>query len=208
MKNECAGYDYDTSGGAASRLNCRTSMIPSGPQSFGPHSAPLSLDGYPYRNNSLPPNYQYQVKPYYQIPSYCDFTDEGVDYGLQSQLMGADHLGIASNYITSSSARGWTPAPQLPKTPLFMEQSDTPFSHGQLPYHSFASRTSIGSESKSISLTGLGASLPLPPVSASVDRMLPIPSANRPSQMGPLLRSADGLPSAPALQSQSYNDFN
>ncbi|PVH89314.1 hypothetical protein DL98DRAFT_565394 [Cadophora sp. DSE1049] len=217
MKNECATYDFDSSGGAASRINCRTGMMPFGPHSFAPQPAPLPLDGYQYRNISLP-TYPYQVKPYYQM-SYGDFSDEPVDYGLQGSLMGNDHLGLTSNYITtSSSGRGWTsapaPAPPMPKTPLFIEQSDTPYSHHQLPFHAYPLRGSMNSESKNGSMNGMSATLPPPPVNTSVDRMLPpVPSTNnRLAQIGPFLRSSDGLPSTSTLQSQSqsqsFSDYN
>lgn len=212
MKMESVAYDYDPSAGAASRLNCR--MMPYGPQ-FNPHAAPMSLDGLPYRNNSLS-SYQYQVRPFYPMPAYGDFGDEGVDYGLQSQLIGAEHLGMAMpNYTISNSARGWTPGPPVPKTPLYIEQSDTPYNHGQLPFHGggYPPRASIPSDSKNAPLNGMGAPLPAPisagtPINSSLDRTLPFPAANRPTQMGPFLRSADGLPSAATLHSQSYQDYN
>ncbi|KAK2625770.1 hypothetical protein QTJ16_005082 [Diplocarpon rosae] len=212
MKNECAsGYDYNASGGAAaSRLNCR--MVPFAPQ-FGTHSAPLPLDGYQYRNGSMS-TYQYPVKPYYQMPSFGDYGDENVDYGLQGQLIGTDQMGLAPNYITSTSARGWTPAPQIPKTPLYIEQSETPYSHGQvqMPFHhasSYPLRTQMNSDPKNMPMNGMGASLP-PPLNASVDRMLPFPAGNtgRPAQMGSFLRSSDNLPSATTLQSQHFNDYS
>ena len=168
MKNECGTYDFDSSGSAASRINCRTGMMPFGPHSFAPQPASLPLENYQYRNNSLP-TYPYPVKSFYPM-SYGDFSDDPVDYGLQSSLMGNDHLGLSSNYITaSSSGRGWTPAPAqappMPKTPLFIEQSDTPYSHNQLPYHAYPLRGNMNSDSKNGSMNGMSATLPPPPVS-------------------------------------------
>ncbi len=197
IKNDSAGgYDYDLS--AASRLNCRT--VPCGPQAYG-----MGLEPYQYRNNSLS-TYQFPInpiKPYYQ---YSDF-EESVDYGLQGAsfpLMSADHMAL-SNY-TTSAGRGWTtPTPQLPKSSLFLDQSDSAYNHGQLPYHgnsSFPLRPAISPEPKSLSLHGLPTSLP-----ASLtnnDRMLPIPAANRQPQ-GSLLRLSDGLPSVSQPGYQSYN---
>ena len=209
MKNECVTYDFDSSGGAASRINCRTGMMPFGPHSFAPQPASLPLENYPYRNNSLP-TYPYQVKSYYPM-SYGDFSDAPVDYGLQNSLMGNDHLGLSSNYITtSSSGRGWTPAPAqvppMPKTPLFIEQSDTPYSHNQLPYHAYPLRGNTNLDSKNVSTNGPSATLPPPPGNTSVDRMLPpVPSTNnRLAQIGPFLRSSDGLPATSTIQSQAH----
>ncbi|KAH7399968.1 hypothetical protein BKA64DRAFT_707652 [Cadophora sp. MPI-SDFR-AT-0126] len=217
MKNDCATYDFDSSGGAVSRINCRTGMMPFGPQSFAPQPAPLPFENYRYRNNSLT-TYPYQVKPYYQM-SYGDFGDESVDYGLQGSLIGNDHLGFSSNYITtSSSGRGWipapAPAPPMPKTPLFIEQSDTPYTRNQLPFHAYPLRGNMNSESKNGSVDGISATLPPPPVNTNVDRMLPpVPSTNnRLAQIGPFLRSPDGLPARSTLQSQSqsqsFSDYN
>lgn len=211
MKNECGTYDFDSSGSAASRINCRTGMMPFGPHSFAPQPASLPLENYQYRNNSLP-TYPYPVKSFYPM-SYGDFSDNPVDYGLQSSLMGNDHLGLSSNYITtSSSGRGWTPAPAqappMPKTPLFIEQSDTPYSHNQLPYHAYPLRGNMNSDSKNGSMNGMSATLPPPPVNTSVDRVLPpVPSStnNRLAQIGPFLRSSNGLPSTSTMQSQSQS---
>ncbi|KAK0104054.1 hypothetical protein ONS96_005157 [Cadophora gregata f. sp. sojae] len=210
MKNECATYDFDSSGSAASRINCRTGMIPFGSHSFASQSASIPLDNYQYRNSSLP-SYPYMVKPYYHM-SYGDFSEEPADYGLQGPLMGNDHLSFSSNYIaTSSSGRGWTPAPApgslMPKAPLFIEQSNTPYTHNQLPFHGYPLRGNMNSESKHGSVNGMSATLPPPLVNTSVDRMLPPvpPSSNRQTQIGPFFRSSDSLPSAATLQSQSHS---
>ncbi|KAL5321619.1 hypothetical protein ACEPPN_009579 [Leptodophora sp. 'Broadleaf-Isolate-01'] len=217
MKNECPTYDFDSSGGAASRLNCRTGTMPFGSHSFAPQPAPLPLDGYQYRNNPMS-NYPYStVKSYYPMPSYADFGDDSGDYSLQSGLMGSDHLGLGSNYITNSSGRVWTPGPggPMPKIPLFIEQSDVPYSHNQLPFHGYPLRGNMNSESKNGSMSGMSASLPPPPANTSVDRMLPpVPSTNsRLAQTSSFTRTSDGLPSTSTStlqsqsQSQSYTDF-
>ncbi|KAL2071317.1 hypothetical protein VTL71DRAFT_12552 [Oculimacula yallundae] len=211
MKNECATYEFDPSGGATSRLHCRTSTMPFGSHPYASQPAPLPLDGYQYRNNSLP-TYPYSIKPFYAMSSYDDFGEEGVDYGLQAPLLGNDHLGLTSNYITSSTTgRGWTP--QMTKTPLYVEQSEAPYSHHQLPFHGYPLRGNSNSDIKHGILNGMGGSLPPPPlVNGSVDRMLPpVPSTNnRIAQIGPYLRSNDGLPVTTTLQSQSqsYADYS
>jgi len=175
-------------------------MVPCGPQAYG-----MGLDTYQYRNNSLSA-YQFPInpiKPYYQ---YNEF-EENVDYGLQGapySLISADHMAMPS--YTTSAGRGWTtPTPQLPKTSLFLDQSDATYNHGQLPYHgtsSFPLRPAISPEPKSLSLQGLTTSLPTP--LATNDRLLPIPAANRQSQ-GSFLRLSDGLPSVSQPGYQSYN---
>ncbi|CZS88089.1 uncharacterized protein RCO7_01058 [Rhynchosporium graminicola] len=208
LKQECSTYDFDPSGGAASRLNSRTGTMPFGSHAFVPQSAPLSPDGYQYRNTSLPA-YPYTIRPFYAMPSYGDFGEEGVDYGLQVPLMGTEHLALTPNYITSSAAgRGWTP--QMPRTPLYVEQSETPYNHNQLPFHGYPPRLNSNSEIKHGSLNGIGGSLPPPSlINGNVDRMLPpVPSSNnRTAQIGPYLRSNDGLPATTTLQTQPYPDF-
>jgi hypothetical protein len=193
MKSEPAGYDYDLSPG--SRLNCR--MVPCGPQSYG-----LGLDPYQYRNNSIPA-YQFPIKSYY---SYNDF-EENVDYGLQGSsysLLPSEHMAMP-NY-TTSAGRGWTtPTPQLPKTSLFVDQPDSAYNHGQLPYHgstSFPLRPAISPEPKSLSLPGFTTSLPTP--LTTNDRMLPIPATNRQSQ-GSFLRTPESLQPVSQPGYQSYN---
>jgi hypothetical protein len=199
MKSESAGYDYDPSAG--SRLNYR--MIPYGPQSYG-----MGVDTFQYPRNSLS-TFQFPVNPvksyYPAIPQYHDFDD--VEYGLQGssfQLLPTEHLSIP-NY-TTSTGRGWTPTPQLPKTSLFLEQSESAYNHGQLPYHggtsAFSLRPAISPESKSLSLHGLSSSLPAPPLPGN-DRLLPIPAANRLSQ-GSFLRTADSLLPVSQPNYQSY----
>jgi hypothetical protein len=198
MKSESAGYDYDPS--ASSRLNCR--MMPYGPQSYG-----MGVDTYQYRHNSLSA-YQFPVKSYYPtIPQYDAYDD--VEYGLQGSsypLLPPEHLSIP-NYTTSSTGRGWTPTPQIPKTSLFLEQSESAYNHGQLPYHhgssAFPLRAAISPEPKSLSLHGLNPSLPAPPLPGN-DRLLPIPAANRLSQ-GSFLRAADSLLPASPPSYQPYS---
>lgn len=195
MKSESTVFDYDFSGGP--RLNCR--MVPYGPQSYG-----IGLDPYSYRNNSMSA-YQFPINP---VKSYYSFGDyeENVEYSLQGsyQMLPTEHLGMP-NYTTSAS-RGWaTPTPQLTKNPLFVDQPDSVYNHGQLPYHSgpsFALRPAISPEPKSLSLQGLTASLPtqLP----GTDRLLPNPAAKRQPQ-GSFLRTSDSLLPASQPGYQSYH---
>jgi hypothetical protein len=200
LKNE-AGYEYDSSAGAAARLSFRTASY--GPQ-YGPN---LGLDGYQYRSNSSASLYPYAPKPYYSAQSpYGEFADENVDYGLQvsittspqfQQTILAPDLGLAPTYTTSNIGRGWTPAPQFPKA-LFLEPHDSAYSHGQLPYHGsmYGLRMAVP-ESKGVSLNGSSASLPAP-ITGS-DRVLPLPAANRAVEVGSFLRSTENL--LPATQS-------
>jgi hypothetical protein len=196
MKSEAGGYDYDLSAG--SRLNCR--MVPCGPPAYG-----MGMDLYQYRNNSLP-TYQFPINPIKSYYPYNDF-EENVDYDLQGSsysMLPAEHLAMP-NY-TTSAGRGWTtPTPQLPKNSLFLEQADSAYSHGQLPYHSSSSfplRPTISPEPKSLSLHGLTSSLPTP--LTTNDRMLPIPAANRQSQ-GSLLRTPDSFQ---PLSQPAYQPYN
>jgi hypothetical protein len=193
MKNESAGYDYDLSAG--SRLNCR--MVPCGPSSYG-----VGLDTYQYRNNSVPA-YQFPIKSYYP---YSDF-DETVDYGLQGSsysILQPEHMAMP-NYTTSAGRSWTTPTTQVPKTPLFVDQPDSAYNHGQLPYIgsvSFPLRPAISPEPKSLSLHGFTTSLPSP--LPANDRMLPIPAANRQSQ-GSFLRTSESLLPGSQPGYQSYN---
>lgn len=209
MKNE-AGYEYDSSAGAAARLSFRTASY--GPQ-YGPN---LGLDGYQYRSNSSASLYPYAPKPYYSAQSpYGEFADENVDYGLQvsittspqfQQTILAPDLGLAPTYTTSNIGRGWTPAPQFPKA-LFLEPHDSAYSHGQLPYHGsmYGLRMAVP-ESKGVSLNGSSASLPAP-ITGS-DRVLPLPAANRAVEVGSFLRSTENLLPATQPGYQSYNNGN
>lgn len=208
MKSETS-YEYDPPGSAASRVNCR--MLPYGPQAYGSHGG-LPTDTYTYRGTSVA-SYQYPVKPqqYYATPAFPEYNEETLDYGLpalQAELSPSQQLNNPSNYTTSYT-RGWTPTPQpqFPKNPLFLEQADSTFNHGHLPYHgnSYPLRTSISQELKSTSLNPLGASLPVP-VAATTDRILPFP-AGRPSQGGPYVRNAENF--IPTAQTNlQYSDYS
>ena len=208
MKSDGSGSDfgYDT-GAAASRLQCR--MIPQGPQYAPLHTPPVTFDPYQYRSSSQSA-YQYPVKPCYaEIPAMAEFADENVDYGLQAspyQLMNSDHLAISSspNYVSSSTGRGWTPAPQISKSAsLFLEQEPV-YNHGQLPYHagSFLLRPAISPESKGLALSGMS-SLPAP--ITGNDRVLPYPAANRLAHCTSFLRNGDGLHSGFQTGYQPYS---
>jgi len=188
MKSDAADFGYD-SAPAVPRTSCR--MIQYGTQTYAPQPIALGPDGFPYRHSSL--SYPYQGKGYYGMPSYSEFADENIDYGLQSasyQLLTQEHVNMASAYSSSGSGRGWTPAPQLPKTtPLFLEQEPA-YSHGQMPYSSngYALRPTISPESKAMSLNSMAGSLPVPPPINGTDRVLPFP-AHRSSYV----RSSEGM---------------
>jgi len=176
----------------------------------------LGLDSYQYRSNSTASLYPYAPKPYYPAQSpYGEFADENVEYGLQvsistspqfQQTILAPDLGVAPSFATSNIGRGWTPAPQFPKA-LFLEPSDSAYNHGQLPYHGsmYALRMAVP-ESKGVSLNGSSASLPAP--ITGIDRVLPLPAANRAVEVGSFLRSTENLLPATQPGYQSYNNGN
>jgi hypothetical protein len=188
MKSEVLPtYDYDSVNGAASRMSCRMPL-------YGPHyvqPGPLGVDsGYPYRSNPLSA-YPFQQKGYFSaVPPFSDFGEPALDYDIHGstyQVFGAENLGMTSNYSTSGTPRGWSNTPHLPRNSLFIEQSDTPYSHSQMPYHSggYPLRTTINTEPRIMSLNGV--SLPAP---LTTDRMLPMPAK---VQAAPFHRSPDNI---------------
>jgi len=203
MKNDPAGFDNDPSG-ASSRINGR--MMPYGPN---PYPDVLAPGTYQYRRNSLS-GYPYSVKPYYAVPPFNDYPDETAEYSIQGaayHLFQPDMMG-AANYTPATTVRGWTqtPGPQIPKNSPFLEQSDSAYSHAQLPFSgNFPLRTAIAPDSRSLSINGTGTSLPTP--ATGNDRVLPFPAANRTSQVGSFLRSVDGLLPVSQNGLQSYNDL-
>ena len=137
MKGDAAEFGYD-SAAAVSRIHC--SMRPYGSQHhqpYTPHVTTLGPDGYPYRQNSIA---AYQ-KPlmYYGTPSYSEFADENVDYGMPTSNYSIMNQEPLSNpYVSAGSIRSWQ-APQLQKSnnSLFMDQEPS-YNHGHLPSHSNA----------------------------------------------------------------------
>jgi hypothetical protein len=163
-------------------------MVPYGPQAYAPPAIALGPDGFPYRQSSL--SYPYQGKGYYGMPSYGEFAEENIDYGLQTAsypLLSTDHMGLGSTF--SNIGRSWTPAPQLPKSGLLFLGDESAYGHAQMPYQNsgYGLRPTISPESKAMSMSGISNSLPA--LVNSTDRVLPIP-AHRTS----FLRSNDGLP--------------
>jgi len=209
MKPEAATYDYDQSGGAASRMNCRL------PFSYGPHAyvpnTPLGLDNYQFRSNSFSA-YQFAPKHYYGIPSFGEFA-ENDEYSLPGAMFpvfSAENLAIAPNYTTSGTPRAWNTTPQLPRNSLFIDSPEAPYNHGQMSYL----RASINTESKNMSFGGNNSSLsgplpaPLPTAHSAVDRLLPIPAPNRPVQVVPYPRpSENGIPVTQNVYPSYHGDF-
>lgn len=181
LKTEAPSYEYDPSAGAGSRLSCRVPF-------YAPHyvqPSPLGVEtGYSYRNNSLSA-YPFQQKSYYPATSFAEYGDGGIDYDLQGstyQLLGTENLGIPSNYNTSGTPRGWNTAPQYHRNSLFIEQSETPYSQGSMPYNGsgFPLRTAINSDSRNTSLSTMSLPAPTPTsVPLTAERLLPIPAAQR-----------------------------
>ncbi|CZR53312.1 uncharacterized protein PAC_03190 [Phialocephala subalpina] len=218
MKNETPAYDFDSSAGAGSRLNCR--MVPSGPYSIPPQGPSLGYDPYVYRNNSLSA-YQYGVRPFYPSPPYGDFGDDNIEYGqclstyqLLPSAIPADQMGLPSNYTNPPPLRTWGSTPQLQKSLPFLEVPTLTYGHGQLPYNgnSYDPRSNVGAEQKTISSSGVASSLPAP-VNTGIERMLP--SLTFPANTAPVSRPQAGqyLPSAdnllPSTQTRGqYIDYN
>ena len=202
MKTESADFHYDP--GAASRLQCRSHLM----QPYNPQQASIAPESLSYRNNSLS-SYQLPLRAYYGVQPYDEFVNENVDYELQGssfQLISPDHLGTAPNYANSAPGRGWTPtpAPQLPRNALFLEQ-DSSYTHGQLSYHSigYPLRPNISPESRSLSLSGMSTSLPAP--ITGNDRVLPYPATNRTVQNGSFVRSSESMIPGSHSGFSSYN---
>lgn len=185
MKTDATDFAYD-SASAGPRVNCR--MIPYGPQAYAPQAIPLAPDGFPYRHSSLA--YPYQGKGYYGMPSYGEFAEVNIDYGLQSAsypLLSTEHINMATSY--PSNGREWTPTPQLPKASLLFLGEEPAYTHTQISYanNGYALRPTISPASKALSMSGISNSLPA--LVSGADRVLPMPT-HRTS----FLRSNDGLP--------------
>jgi hypothetical protein len=205
MKPEAATYDYDQSGGAASRMNCRL-PISYGPHTFAPQNT-LGLDNYQFRSNSLSA-YQFAPKSYYGIPSFGEFT-ENDDYSLQGSMypvFGAENLALTPNYAPSGTPRAWSATPQLPRNSLFIDSPEAPYNHGQMSYL----RANINTESKNMPFCGNNSTLPapLPTVPGIVDRLLPIPAPNRTVQVVPYPRPLEnGIPVTQNVYPSYSGDF-
>jgi hypothetical protein len=201
MKTEVPSYDYDTSGSASSRQTCRMPV-------YGSYMPPNTLGvdtSYPYRSNPLL-SYPFQQKNYYSVPSFGDYGEVEYDiHGSSYQVFGAENLTIPSNFNTPGAGRSWHTTPQLPRNALFIEQSDTQYSHSQMsPYSgsSFPMRTAINSDTRNITLNSNVPSLPTP---LTADRLLPIPATNRQVQVVSFHRPIEsGIPTGPAGY-QSYD---
>lgn len=173
MKPDAVDYNYDSTSTVA-RVNCR--IVPYGPQAYAPPAIPLGSDGFPYRQSPLS-TYPYHGKGYYGVQSYSEFTEENIDYGLQSSpypLLNAEHMNLGSTY--SGIGRAWAPAPQLPKSNILFLGEDSPYSHSQLHYpnNGYALRPTISPDSKGMSMSGISNSLPA--LVNGTDRVLPVPA--------------------------------
>lgn len=182
MKPDAVDY-YDPLP-AGPRVNCR--MVPYGPQAYAPPPIPLGSDGFPYRHGSL--SYPYQGKSYYGTP-YSEFSEENIDYGLQSTaypLLSAEHMNMGTTY--SGIGRGWASSPHIPKNSLLFLGEESAFNHAHVPYppNGYALRPTINSDSKGMSMSGVSNSLPA--LVNGADRVLPMPAHRT------FLRSSDNLP--------------
>ncbi|KAF4626871.1 hypothetical protein G7Y89_g11289 [Cudoniella acicularis] len=177
LKHDPVNFDSFDPPSAAPRLQCR--LVPYGPHAYMTPNTPTTTNEYYSRGNSVT-SYQMPGR-YYGIPHFSEFGEEGVEYGLTTyNLLGTEHL-LPTGLAPSSTTRGWTPTPQLPKSgPLYMEQEPT-YSHGQLPYHpAYQLRPTISPETKTTSLNGQSVNSSLPPPITGTDRVLPFPAARTP----------------------------
>lgn len=175
---------------------------------YGPQyvlHSPLPVESsYPsFRSNSLSA-YPLPSRTYYPIPQFNEYADgETIEYDVHPsyQAYGSDNLAMPANFAPSGAPRGWNSAPQVARNSLFLEQSETPYNHGQTAFHgnSFPLRTHGNSESRSLSLNGIATNLPAP---LTTDRMLPIPATHRQmTVVAPYHRSSEGV--LPASQTQN-----
>lgn len=154
----------------------------------------------------LPPNdYQYLAKASYYTPPYgIDYTDDSVDYNIMPhtfQQLNQDQIGL--QYTTNPPARPWTPAPGLKTVGNGACYDPDPScaytSAPSLLYNhnaSYASRSSISTESNNFSFHGMANSLPATSTLASNERVLPMPAR-------PLTRTSDGVLYSNSLASNS-----
>jgi hypothetical protein len=190
MRPDTVDYTYD-SAPAGPRVSCR--MVPYGPQAYAPPTIPLGSDGFPYRPCSLA--YPYQGKGYYGVPSYGEFAEDSIEYGLQiasCPILGADNMNIGSTY--STIGRGWASAPHMPKNHVLFLGDDSAYNHAPMPYanNGYTLRPAISPDSKG-SMSGMSNGLPA--MVNGMDRILPTPGHRTfpRSGNGQSVRSLDGM---------------
>ncbi|OBT60484.1 hypothetical protein VE03_10104 [Pseudogymnoascus sp. 23342-1-I1] len=184
-------FNYDSA--AALRTIHRTRGLPCYTAAYGTPSMGNTL-GSQQSYRQLPLNeYQYPTKATYYAPPYgLDYTDDGVDYNIMPhtfQQLNQDQIGI--QYAPNPPARPWTPAPGLkaagnaacydPDPPCgYASAPPLIYSHGG----SYASRSSISTESSNFSFHGMANSLPATSTLTGTERVLPMPAR-------PLTRTSD-----------------
>jgi hypothetical protein len=187
-------FTYDSS--AALRTLHRSRGLPCYTPAYGTPSMGNTL-GSQQSYRQLPLNdYQYPTKAaYYAPPPYgIDYTDD-VDYNIMPhtfQQLNQDQIGL--QYAPNPPARPWTPAPGLKAAgnaacydpdPSCAYTSAPPllYNHGA----SYASRSSISTESSNFSFHSMASSLPAASSAlTSTERVLPMPAR-------PLTRTSDGV---------------
>ncbi|KAL5350142.1 hypothetical protein ACLOAV_005179 [Pseudogymnoascus australis] len=144
----------------------------------------------------LPLNeYQYPTKATYYTSSYgLDYTDDGVDYSIMPhtfQQLNQDQIGL--QYAPNPPTRPWTPAPGLKTAgnaacydpdPSCAYTSAPPLLYNHNA--SYASRSSISTESSNFSFHSMASSLPATSSLAGSERVLPMPAR-------PLARTSDTI---------------
>ncbi|KFX94194.1 hypothetical protein O988_06430 [Pseudogymnoascus sp. VKM F-3808] len=187
-------FSYDSS--AALRTLHRNRGFPCYNAVYGTPSMGNTLGSQqPYRQ--LPLNeYQYPTKAtYYTAPYGIDYTDDGVDYSIMPHTypqLNQDQIGL--QYAPNPPARPWTPAPGLKAAgnaaacydpdPSCAYTSAPPLFYNHNA--SYASRSSISTESSNFSFHNMANSLPATSTLTSNERVLPVPAR-------PLTRTSDGV---------------
>ncbi|OBT51402.1 hypothetical protein VE04_07871 [Pseudogymnoascus sp. 24MN13] len=186
-------FNYDSS--AALRTLHRSRGLPCYTAPYGTPSIGNTL-GSQQSYRQLPLNdYQYPTKAAYYTPPYgIDYADDGVDYNIMPhtfQQLNQDQIGL--QYATNPPARPWAPAPGLKAAgnaacydpdPSCAYTSAPPLLYNHAA--SYASRSSISTESSNFSFHSMASSLPAASALTSNERVLPMPAR-------PLARTSDGV---------------
>lgn len=186
-------FNYDSS--AALRTLHRSRGLPCYTAPYGTPSIGNTL-GSQQSYRQLPLNdYQYPTKAAYYTPPYgIDYADDGVDYNIMPptfQQLNQDQIGL--QYAPNPPARPWTPAPGLKAAgnaacydpdPSCAYTSAPPLLYNHAA--SYASRSSMSTESSNFSFHSMASSLPAASALTSNERVLPMPAR-------PLTRTSDGV---------------
>ncbi|OBT86059.1 hypothetical protein VE02_05692 [Pseudogymnoascus sp. 03VT05] len=196
-------FNYDSS--AALRTLHRSRGLPCYTPAYGTPSMGNTLGSQQsYRQLPLS-EYQYPTKAAYYTPPYgINYTDDGVDYNIMPhtfQQLSQDQIGLQC--APNPPARPWTPAPGLKAAgnaacydpdPSCAYTSAPPLLYNHAA--SYASRSSISTESSNFSFHSMASSLPAAFALTSNERVLPMPAR-------PLTRTSDGIVYSNSLATNS-----